>query len=45
MTALQFLGGVKKLLSLEFLTTKAWVQCAFWLSANPPQVPVPAGNR
>jgi hypothetical protein len=36
---------VKKRLSKESLTTKAGVQCAFWLSANPPQVPVPAGNR
>lgn len=44
MTALQFLV-VKKLLSLKCPTTKAGVQCAFWLSANPPQVPKPAGNR
>src|SRR5438105_11951 len=29
---------VKKLLSLKCPTAKAGVQCAFWLSANPPQV-------
>jgi len=44
MTALRFCGG-QKLLSLKCRTTKAGVQCAFWLSANPPQVRKPAGNR
>jgi hypothetical protein len=44
MTALPFLV-VEKHLSVKCRTTKAGVQCAFWLSANPPQVQEPAGNR
>jgi hypothetical protein len=43
MTALQFSAG-QKLPLLKCPTTKAAVQCAFWLSANPPQVPQPAGT-
>jgi hypothetical protein len=44
MTALQFAGG-QELLSLKCPTTKAAVQCAFWLSANQPQAPKPPGTR
>jgi len=44
MTALRSFSG-QKLLSLKCPTTKAGVQCAFWLSANPPQAREPAGNR
>jgi len=35
---------VKKRLPLKCPITNAGVQCAFWLSANPPQVREPAGN-
>jgi hypothetical protein len=44
MTALQFYAG-QELLLLKCPTTKTAIQCAFWLSANPPQVPKPAGIR
>jgi len=40
MTALQFSAG-QELLPLKCPITNAVVQCSFWLSANPPQVPKP----
>jgi hypothetical protein len=43
MTALQFSAG-QELLPLKCPITNAVVQCSFWLSANPPQVPKPAGT-
>jgi len=43
MAALQFSAG-QELLPLKCPITNAAVQCSFWLSANPPQVPKPAGT-